>query len=80
MTDPGKDTRTLIHRNGPNEWLNKNLATHFIPAWYNAFEEGKYAGDMDISVITTPDFPLEQLLSGRTGLDGEKLGSRRHLY
>ncbi len=52
---PGKDTRTLIRRNGPNEWLNKNLATHFIPAWYNAFEEGKYAGDMDISVITTPD-------------------------
>lgn len=52
---PGKDTRTLIHRNGPNEWLNKNLATHFIPAWYNAFKEGKYAGDMDISVITTPD-------------------------
>lgn len=52
---PGKDTRTLIHRNGPNEWLNKNLATAFHPAWYNAFEEGKYAGDMDISVITTPD-------------------------
>lgn len=52
---PGKDTRTLIHRNGPNEWLNKNLATHFIPAWYNAFKEGKYKGDMDISVITTPD-------------------------
>lgn len=52
---PGKDTRTLIHPNGPNEWLNKNLTTHFIPAWYNAFSEGKYAGDMDISVITTPD-------------------------
>lgn len=52
---PGKDTRTLIHRNGPNEWLNKHLTTHFIPAWYNAFKEGKYAGDMDISVITTPD-------------------------
>lgn len=52
---PGKDTRTLIHPNGPNEWLNKNLSTHFIPAWYNAFKEGKYAGDMDISVITTPD-------------------------
>lgn len=52
---PGKDTRTLIHRNGPNEWLNKNLTTNFIPAWYNAFNEGKYAGDMDISVITTPD-------------------------
>lgn len=52
---PGKDARTLIHPNGPNEWLNKNLTTHFIPAWYNAFNEGKYAGDMDISVITTPD-------------------------
>lgn len=52
---PGKDARTLIHRDGPNEWLNKNLTTHFIPAWYNAFKQGKYAGDMDISVITTPD-------------------------
>ncbi len=52
---PGKDARTLIHPNGPNEWLNKNLATHFIPAWYNAFNGGKYKGDMDISVITTPD-------------------------
>lgn len=52
---PGKDARTLIHRNGPNEWLCRNLATHFIPAWYNAFKKGKYAGDMDISVITTPD-------------------------
>ncbi|MGM9803309.1 MAG: glycoside hydrolase domain-containing protein, partial [Muribaculaceae bacterium] len=52
---PGKDSRTLIHPNGPDEWLNKNLKDHFIPAWYNAFNEGKYAGDMDISVITTPD-------------------------
>lgn len=52
---PGKDARTLIHRNGPNEWLNQNLTTNFIPAWYNAFNEGKYKGDMDISVITTPD-------------------------
>ena len=52
---PGKDARTLIHRNGPNEWLNKNFTTHFIPAWFNAFKEGKFAGDMDISVITTPD-------------------------
>ncbi len=52
---PGKDTRTHIHRNGPHEWLNENLTTHFIPAWFNAFKEGKYAGEMDISVITTPD-------------------------
>lgn len=52
---PGKDTRTLIHRNGPNPWLNENLESNFIPAWYNAFGSGKYKGEMDISVITTPD-------------------------
>lgn len=52
---PGKDTRTLIHKNGPDKWLNENLVDHFIPAWYNAFKQGKFAGDMDISVITTPD-------------------------
>lgn len=74
---PGKDARTLIHRNGPHEWLNKNLTTHFIPAWYNAFKEGKYAGDMDISVITTPDsrwnnYYLEGLdwMIKNLGLDG----------
>lgn len=74
---PGKDARTLIHPNGPNEWLNKNLTTHFVPAWYNAFKEGKYAGDMDISVITTPDsrwnnYYLEGLdwMIKNLGLDG----------
>ena len=52
---PGRETRTLIHPNGPNPWLNENLGDHFIPAWFNAFQEGKYKGEMDISVITTPD-------------------------
>ena len=28
---PGKDTRTLIHRNGPNEWLNCLLYTSPSP-------------------------------------------------
>lgn len=74
---PGRDARTLIHPNGPNEWLNQNLGDHFIPAWYNAFEEGKYAGDMDISVITTPDsrwnnYYLAGLdwMVNRLGIDG----------
>ncbi len=74
---PGKDARTLIHSNGPHEWLNKNLKTHFIPAWYNAFGEGKYKGDMDLSVITTPDsrwnnYYLEGLnwMVKNLGLDG----------
>ncbi len=52
---PGKDTRTMIHKSGPKPWLIENLKAHFIPAWYCAFQEGKYKGDMDISVITTPD-------------------------
>ena len=52
---PGKDARTLIHKNGPNQWLVDNFGDHFIPAWFNAFKEGKYKGEMDISVITTPD-------------------------
>ena len=74
---PGKNARTLIHPNGPNEWLNQNLGDHFIPAWYNAFKEGKYAGDMDISVITTPDsrwnnYYLAGLdwMVNRLGMDG----------
>lgn len=74
---PGPETRTLIHRSGPNPWLNENLGDHFIPAWYNAFREGKYAGDMDISVITTPDSRWNNYyLSGldwmvrRLGIDG----------
>ena len=77
MDGPGKDTRTLIHKNGPNPWLNENFGTHFIPAWYNAFREGKYKGDMDISVITTPDsrwnnYYLEGLdwMVKNIGLDG----------
>ena len=52
---PGRDARTLIHPNGPNPWLSENFGDHFIPAWFNAFKEGKYKGEMDISVITTPD-------------------------
>ncbi len=52
---PGKDARTLLHQNGPHAWLNENLKSNFIPAWYNAFNEGKYKGEMDLSVITTPD-------------------------
>lgn len=55
MNGPGKDTKTLLHPNGPNKWLNDNLKSNFIPAWYNAFNDGKYKGDLDISVLTTPD-------------------------
>lgn len=52
---PGKSVRTCIHPNGPHKWLIDNFGDHFIPAWHNAFSEGKYAGDLDLAVITTPD-------------------------
>lgn len=52
---PGREAKTLIHPNGPNPWLSENFGDRFIPAWFNAFREGKYKGEMDISVITTPD-------------------------
>lgn len=74
---PGNETRTLIHRNGPHQWLKDNLKEHYIPAWFNAFNEGKYKGEMDLSVITTPDsrwnnYYLEGLdwMIRNIGLDG----------
>jgi hypothetical protein len=56
---PGNSTRTeALHPNGPNEWLIKNLREKYIPAWYNLVKEGKFKGEMDLSVITTPDSRL----------------------
>jgi hypothetical protein len=52
---PGKDARTSQNPNGPKEWLVNNLERHFIPAWYNPIYSGKFKGDVDISIITTPD-------------------------
>ncbi len=52
---PGNATRTeALHPKGPNEWLVKNLREKYIPAWYNPVKEGKYKGELDLSVITTP--------------------------
>jgi hypothetical protein len=52
---PGKDTRTIIHKNGPHQWLNTNFKKDFIPAWYCTFHKGPYKNRQDLSVITTPD-------------------------
>ena len=54
----GKDAKTLIHPKGPPEWLSKNVKENFIPAWVATFNEGKYKGHQDLSVITTPDSRL----------------------
>ena len=55
---PGDSCKTLICPNGPNEWLKKNLKGKYIPAWYNLVPEGKFKGQTDLSVITTPDSRL----------------------
>lgn len=56
---PGNASRTeALHPNGPNEWLIKNLREKYIPAWYNLINEGKFKGETDLSVITTPDSRL----------------------
>ncbi len=56
---PGNASRTeALHPNGPNEWLIKNLREKYIPAWYNLVKEGKFKGETDLSVITTPDSRL----------------------
>lgn len=56
---PGNDSRTeALHPKGPNEWLIKNMREKYIPAWYNHVEAGKFKGETDLSVITTPDSRL----------------------
>ena len=56
---PGNASRTeALHPNGPNEWLIKNMREKYIPAWYNLVNEGKFKGETDLSVITTPDSRL----------------------
>ncbi|MEQ6119873.1 glycoside hydrolase domain-containing protein [Reichenbachiella sp. MALMAid0571] len=56
---PGNASRTeALHPNGPNEWLVKNLRENYIPAWSSLVKEGKFKGETDLSVITTPDSRL----------------------
>ena len=56
---PGNASRTeALHPKGPNEWLIKNMREKYIPAWYNKVEAGKFKGETDLSVITTPDSRL----------------------
>ena len=52
---PGNEARTLIHPDGPKPWLRENLRAHYLPAWYAAFNEGRFKGELDIAVIATPE-------------------------
>lgn len=64
---PGNETRTIINKNGPDEWLKTNLRENYIPAWFNPIEEGRFKGAFDLSVITSPDSRLNNFYIG--GLD-----------
>jgi hypothetical protein len=65
---PGNASRTeALHPDGPKEWLIENLREKYIPAWYNEIREGKFKGEIDLSVITTPDSRLNNFYIG--GLD-----------
>jgi hypothetical protein len=55
---PGNSGKTVLNPDGPKEWLIQNLRENYIPAWYNEIMEGKFKGETDLSVITTPDSRL----------------------
>ena len=50
---PGAEARTLIHPNGPHQWLVDNLGSGFIPAWVDHIQ--RPGAEWDLSVITRPD-------------------------
>jgi hypothetical protein len=55
---PGNGCKTAINPDGPKEWYVKNLRENYIPAWYNEIKDGKFKGETDLSVISTPDSRL----------------------
>ncbi len=55
---PGNTCKTVINPDGPKEWYIKNLRENYIPAWYNIIKEGKFKGETDLSVVSTPDSRL----------------------
>lgn len=61
---PGNSCKTIINKDGPAEWLKINLRENYIPAWFNIIEEGKFRGELDLSVITTPDSRLNNFYIG----------------
>lgn len=74
---PGNECKTIINPNGPDEWLKTNLKEKYIPAWLNRIREGPFQGELDLSVITTPDSRLNNFyiggldwMLGHIGIDG----------
>ncbi len=65
---PGNASRTeALHPDGPNKWLIENLREKYIPAWVSSIKDGKFKGELDLSILTTPDSRLNNYYIG--GLD-----------
>ena len=64
---PAEACTTIINPRGPDPWLKANLKERYIPAWLNRIDEGPFAGELDLAVITTPDSRLNNFYIG--GLD-----------
>jgi hypothetical protein len=66
---PGNASRTeALHPDGPHEWLIDNLREKYIPAWYNEIIEGPFKGEIDLSILTTPDSRLNNFYIGGLNL------------
>ena len=55
---PGNNSISYNHKNGPDVWLKKNIREKYLPAWHTIVPEGKFKGETDLSLITTPDSRL----------------------
>jgi len=59
--------KNIQGRKSPDNWLSKNLRENYIPAWSTTVREGKFKGEQDLAVTTTPDSRLNNFYVG--GLD-----------
>lgn len=64
---PGNECKTILYPNGPEGWFKQNLRESYIPAWFSHIGDGKFKGEIDLSVVTTPDSRLNNFYIG--GLD-----------
>lgn len=55
---PGNESKTWIHPDGPPQWYIDHIKENYIPAWNQVVPGGIYKGEIDLSVITTPDSRL----------------------
>ncbi len=72
---PGNSAKSVVNPNGPNAWLVKNLREKYIAAWYAHIDRGIFKGEVDLSVITTPDSRLNNFYIGGLDFMVQKMGA-----